>query len=60
MIIKSYEIKKINLQNNQFILFYGENEGFKNEATKIIIGRKIQFQIMMKKKLNQILKTIIT
>ena len=40
MIIKSYEIKKINLENNQFILFYGKNEGFKNEATNIIIGKK--------------------
>tara|TARA_B100001173_G_scaffold236720_1_gene206339 strand:- start:41 stop:1033 length:993 start_codon:yes stop_codon:yes gene_type:complete len=40
MIIKSYEIKKINLENNQFILFYGKNEGFKNEATNIIIEKK--------------------
>ena len=40
MIIKSYEIKKINLENNQFILFYGKNEGLKNEATNIIIEKK--------------------
>ena len=40
MIIKFYEIKKINLENNQFILFYGKNEGLKNEATNIIIEKK--------------------
>ena len=40
MIIKSYEIKKINLENNQFILFYGKNEGLKKEATNIIIEKK--------------------
>ena len=40
MIIKSYEIKKINLENNQFILFYGKNEGLKNEATNNIIQKK--------------------
>jgi len=40
MIIKSYEIKKINLENNQFILFYGKNEGLKNEATSSLIKKK--------------------
>ena len=40
MIIKSYEIKKINLENNQFILFYGKNEGLKNEATNDLIQKK--------------------
>jgi DNA polymerase-3 subunit delta len=32
MIIKSYEIKKINLENGQFVLFYGHNQGLKKEA----------------------------
>ena len=32
MIIKSFEINKINIKINQFILFYGKNEGLKNEA----------------------------
>jgi len=32
MIIKSYEIKKINLENSQFVLFYGHNQGLKKEA----------------------------
>jgi DNA polymerase III subunit delta len=40
MIIKSYEIKKINLDYNQFILFYGKNEGLKNEATNELIKNK--------------------
>ena len=40
MIIKSYEIKKINLENNHFILFYGKNEGLKNEATSSLIKKK--------------------
>ena len=40
MIIKSYEIKKINLETNHFILFYGKNEGLKNEATNDLIQKK--------------------
>ena len=32
MIIKNYEINKINFKKNKIILFYGENEGFKNET----------------------------
>jgi DNA polymerase-3 subunit delta len=40
MIIKSYEIKKINLEYNQFILFYGKNEGLKNEVTNNLIKKK--------------------
>ena len=31
MIIKSYEINKINLKKNNVYLLYGENEGFKNK-----------------------------
>ena len=40
MIIKSYEIKKINLRDNKFILFYGKNEGLKKESTNFIIEKK--------------------
>ena len=40
MIIKSYEIKKINLEINHFILFYGKNEGLKNEAINDLIQKK--------------------
>ena len=32
MIIKSFELKKINLEKNNFILLYGKNEGFKNQV----------------------------
>ncbi len=42
MIIKSYEIEKINLEYSQFILFYGKNGGLKNDAIKKLIkGKKI-------------------
>ena len=40
MILKSYEINKINLSNHHFILFYGKNEGLKNEALNILIKNK--------------------
>jgi|TARA_B100001093_G_scaffold398203_1_gene385534 DNA polymerase-3 subunit delta len=40
MILKSYEIKKIDLKKNRFILFYGKNEGYKNEAIKFLIQNK--------------------
>ena len=34
MIIKSFEISKINFNKNYFYLLYGENEGYKNEVIK--------------------------
>ena len=34
MIIKSFELSKINLKENQFFLFYGKNEGLKKEIIK--------------------------
>jgi DNA polymerase-3 subunit delta len=37
MIVKSFEINKINKKINQLILFYGKNEGLKNEALNILI-----------------------
>jgi len=37
MIFKSFEINKINKKINQLILFYGKNEGLKNEAVSILI-----------------------
>ena len=40
MIIKSYEANKINFEKNKFVLFYGKNEGFKNEVTKNLIKNK--------------------
>jgi DNA polymerase-3 subunit delta len=40
MIIKSYEINKINFDLNNLLLFYGKNEGHKNEIIKNIIKNK--------------------
>ena len=40
MILKSYEINKINQNINHFILFYGKNEGLKNEAQSILNKNK--------------------
>ena len=34
MIIKSFELSKINLKEKQFFLFYGKNEGLKKETIK--------------------------
>ena len=43
MIIKSFEINKINLKKNKFFLFYGKNEGFKNEIISKLIKNKKDF-----------------
>ena len=40
MIIKSFEINKIDFDQNKLVLFYGKNEGFKNEATNNLIKEK--------------------
>ncbi|WP_435096769.1 DNA polymerase III subunit delta [Candidatus Pelagibacter bacterium nBUS_27] len=40
MILKSFEINKINLDINRSILFYGKNEGLKNETLRILIKDK--------------------
>ena len=40
MIIKSYEINKINFGKKGLFLFYGKNEGLKNQTTNILIGNK--------------------
>jgi DNA polymerase-3 subunit delta len=40
MILKSFEIKKINKNIHNLILFYGKNEGLKNEAINILIKDK--------------------
>ncbi len=40
MILKSYELNKINTNNNNIILFYGQNQGAKEEAIlNIVKGR---------------------
>lgn len=40
MIIKSFEIKKINLNISNFILVYGKNEGLKNHTINNLIQNK--------------------
>ena len=41
MIIKSFELNKINISNNKIILFHGMNEGLKKESiNKLIRNRK--------------------
>jgi len=40
MIIKSFEINKINFDQNKLVLLYGKNEGFKNEAINNLIKDK--------------------
>jgi DNA polymerase-3 subunit delta len=40
MILKSYELKKSNLNLKKFFLFYGKNEGLKNEILDILIKDK--------------------
>jgi len=38
MILKSYETKKININLNKIVLFYGQNEGFKEEEILKILS----------------------
>ena len=40
MITKSHELNKINLNQSPFILLYGKNEGFKDQAIKQILKNK--------------------
>ena len=40
MIIKSFELNKINLTLNNLFLFYGKNEGLKNDVIKKILENK--------------------
>ena len=45
MIIKSFELDKINIKSNSFYLFYGENEGYKNEVIEKIFNINISKNI---------------
>ncbi len=45
MILKYFEIKKINLEKTKFILFYGKNEGLKKDSINSILNNgKIALQ----------------
>ena len=39
MIIKSFEINKINISKNNVILMYGKNDGFKKQLTDKISSK---------------------
>ena len=41
MIIKSFEVNKLNLNKNPFVLLYGKNDGLKKEIKKNILKNKI-------------------
>ena len=42
MIIKAYEHEKITKINNKIFLFYGENNGYKNQVVKKIFFEKFK------------------
>ena len=45
MIIKSFELNKLKLDNYNFYLFYGDNEGFKEEIIKNLFEKNYQNKI---------------
>ncbi|MDA8988582.1 DNA polymerase III subunit delta [Candidatus Pelagibacter ubique] len=45
MIIKSFELNKLELNNYKFFLFYGDNEGLKEETIKNIFGKNYKDKI---------------
>lgn len=45
MIIKSFELNKIDVKSSNFYLFYGENEGYKNETIEKIFNINISKNI---------------
>ena len=47
MIVKSFEIK--NKKSNKFFLFYGENQGYKNQVIDEEFKKKQKVFINMKK-----------
>ena len=63
MILKSYELNKINLNENKLILFYGKNEALKDQAVKLINKNKQIFLFDEKEILdnqNNFLETVTT
>jgi len=45
MILKSFELNKIKLNNHKFYLFYGDNEGLKEETVKNLFEKNYQDKI---------------
>ena len=44
MILKSFELDKLKLDNYNFYLFYGDNEGLKEENIKDLFEKNYQRQ----------------
>ena len=44
MILKSFEINKIDLKKNKIILIYGKNEGLKNDSLNSILKTQTYFK----------------
>ena len=51
MIIKSYEAYKLDLNKYRFVLFYGKNEGLKNEIKNSLLNNKSIFHIYEEKEI---------
>jgi len=49
VILKSYDIHKLNFNFHHFLLFYGKNEGLKNEVTNNLIQNKDEINIYEEK-----------
>ena len=45
MILKSFELNKIKLNNHKFYLFYGDNEGLKEETIKNLFEKNYKDKI---------------
>ena len=45
MILKSFELNKLKLDNHNFYLFYGDNEGLKEEVIKNLFENRYQDKI---------------
>ena len=45
MIIKSFELNKVKLDQNKLILLYGKNEGLKNESINDLLKEKNRLKI---------------
>ena len=55
MIIKNYEINKINFEINKYFLLYGSNQGAKEEAIDLIV-KKANIKAIIKFEEKQVLE----
>ena len=50
MILKSYEINKINLNINKIILLYGRNDGLKSETINTLIKKESDLEVLKRRR----------